>query len=92
MKPLILFGGLVSIHEFTYRFVLSQAKIDIMSLDIPYTDYNYSDNKDAAKKQEQSVLVDKLNEESVKRMKERIARQKENQQEEINFTQFLNKQ
>lgn len=92
MKPLILFGGLIYIEEFTYRFVLSQAKIEIMSIDIPYTDYGSSENKDGAKKQEQSALVDKLNAESVKRMQDRIARQKQDQQEEINFTQFLNQQ
>lgn len=92
LKPLVLFGGLISIPEFTYRFVLSQAKIEIMSIDIPYTDYNSSDSENSVKKQEQSDLVDRLNAESVKRMQERIARQKQNQQEEINFTQFLNQQ
>ena len=63
-----------------------------MSIDIPYTDYNSSDSENSVKKQEQSDLVDRLNAESVKRMQERIARQKQNQQEEINFTQFLNQQ
>lgn len=89
---MVLFGGLISVPEFTYRFVLSQAKIEIMSIDIPYTDYNSSDSENSVKKQEQSDLVDRLNAESVKRMQERIARQKQNQQEEINFTQFLNQQ
>lgn len=90
MKPLILFGGLVSIQEFTYRYVLSQAKIELMSMDIPYTDYNV-DGKET-KKAIPNDKADQLNEESVRKLRERIARQQAEQSEEINLTEFLNQE
>lgn len=88
MKPLILLGGLINVPEYTYRFVLSQSKIEIMSIDIPYTDYNV--NKNDKKKTQSNDKADRLNEESVRKMRERIARQQAEQSEEINLTEFLN--
>lgn len=88
MKPLVLFWGIVNVPEYAYRFVLSQAKIEIMSMDIPYTDYNV-DEKENSKK-ENNELVDRLNEESARKMRARLARQNEEKREEINLTEFLN--
>lgn len=88
MKPLILFGGLINVPEYTYRFSLSQAKIEIMSIDIPYTDYNV--NKNDKKKTQSDDRADRLNEESVRKMRERIARQQREQSEEISLTELLN--
>lgn len=89
MKPLILLGGLINIHEYAYRFILSQAKIEIMSMDIPYTDYGSHEETEVGNRQGQPDRADRLNEESVKKMKERIEREK-NIQGELNFAEFLN--
>lgn len=88
MKPLALLGGLINVPEYAYRFVLSQAKIEIMSIDIPYTDYNV--NKKGGKKTIKDDRADRLNEESVRKMRERIARQQAEQSEQINLTEFIN--
>lgn len=79
---------MINVPEYTYRFVLNQAKIEIMSIDIPYTDYNV--NKNDKKKTQSNDKADRLNEESVRKMRERIARQQAEQSEEINLTEFLN--
>lgn len=59
-------------------------------MDIPYTDYN-SGKEDKGKKPSND-LADRLNEESVRKMRERIARKNAEQSEKINLSEFLNQE
>lgn len=74
LKPLILFGGLIVIPEYMYRYKMSVAKRQIMALDIPRIEYNTkkTDNANSGprklKANDQSL---KLQEEANRKARER---------------------
>ena len=65
-----LFWGLISIREFNYRFKHSVAYYELLTLDAPYTDYDFND-----KENKQENIVDdeaiRKNMEALERAKER---------------------
>lgn len=86
MQPLRLLGGLINVPEFNYRFVLNIAKIEIMASDIPRIKY---DTKDKVEKNPNAdTKAVSKNEESVRKMQERIMRME--QENKKTFTEFLN--
>lgn len=86
MQPLRILWGLVNIPEFNYRFVLNVAKIEIMASDIPRIKYNTKDK--TGKNPNSDLKAVSKNEESVRKMQERIMRRE--QENKKTFTEFLN--
>jgi len=71
----VLFFGLVSIREFQYRFKNSIAYYQILTIDVPRTDYNVKDSKKPAV-DDKAI---KLNEEALERAIARENKKKEKQ-------------
>lgn len=71
-----LFWGLITIREFNYRFTNSVAYYEILTLDVPYTDYNSDDENDNG--------AESIDEESIKKNKEALerAKKRKNKKEE----------
>jgi len=73
LEPLKLFFGFITIQEYIYRYKLSMAKIQLMSMDVSRIDY--SDKK--GERKQKSVVIDKaaidLNAESIRKRRERMA-------------------
>jgi len=66
-----LFWGLITIREFNYRFTNSVAYYEILTLDVPYTDYgseNEESNNGSASVDEESI---RKNKEALERAMER---------------------
>ena len=79
--------GLINIEEYTYRCVLSNAKITLMVSDLPHVEYSKMDggNRRVSKKDyDESVAA---NEAIYQR---RLAAEKEAKGVEINLTDLLN--
>ena len=57
-----MFWGLITIREFNYRFTNSVAYYEILTLDVPYTDYgseNEESNNGSASVDEESIRKNK---------------------------------
>jgi len=91
IEPLKLFGGLIIIPEYIYRYKLSMAKIQLMSMDVSRIEYDKNDKKD---KSSGNTKVDQraidLNAESVKKHKQRLAKQKIEEAIPIDITDKFN--
>ena len=86
-----MFGGLIIIPEYIYRYKLSMAKIQLMSMDVSRIEYDKNDKKD---KSSGGTKVDQraidLNAESVKRHQQRLAKQKIEEAIPIDITDQFN--
>ena len=59
IEPLILFGGLIYIREYNYRFKNSIAYYQLLTLDVPYTDYDHKDKKKEVVVDDESIELNK---------------------------------
>ncbi|WP_296938363.1 hypothetical protein [uncultured Dysgonomonas sp.] len=81
---MILLFGLITIPEYVYRFKLSIAKIEIMSLDLPRVEYIEKDKKKAkANSNQVDYEAIKKNEEA---LKESLERRKNREWKKINLS------
>ena len=87
IAPLKLLFGLVAIDAYIYRFKLSIAKIQLMTLDVNRTSYNSRKESEESKGMSKAAL---LNLQSVKKMEARLAKKWEQEFKHINLTDFFN--
>lgn len=82
MEPLKVLFGLIYIREYAYRFVLTNAQIELMAFDLPRVEYNYDKKKAKVTDDDRKLCEDENN----KLMKAYI---EECRGEKISMTDFL---
>lgn len=86
MEPLKVLFGLIYIREYAYRFVLTNAQIELMAFDLPRVEYNH--DKEKAEKMTDAELQ-QCEDENEKQMRAYIDKIKG---EKISLTEYINKE